>query len=168
MFVIEIMADYKKTLISLTIAILLTFFVFASIQAIMPSPSYSDYCDIQTPYPDRFNLSQQEYELRVQEFNQLQQDCQTEYDDAKKRFSLILFIVSSILSLIAIFVALYFMASKDKVTQIVMTGILLGGLISLFVGTIWGWQGINNYIRPLVLLAELILVIFLSYKLMKK
>ncbi|MFT4261196.1 MAG: hypothetical protein ACMXX9_02065 [Candidatus Woesearchaeota archaeon] len=160
------MVDYRKAVVSITIAILFTFFVFASIQAVKQSPNYSDYCDFIT-YPDRLELSQEEFEEQRQLFEQTQRECQQEYDDANKEYALFVFIIAGILSLIAIFIALK-LPEKDDVMAMIATGLLLGGLITLFVGTIRGWDGLHIYIRPLVLLAELVLVIYLAYKTMSK
>ena len=160
------MVDYRQAIVSITIAILFTFFVFASVQAVKQQPSYSDFCD---PYdfPSRTELSEEEFEEQRREFEQRQTECREAFDSAREDYALFVFIISGVISLIAIFVALK-LPSKDEVMTMISSGLLLGGLISLFVGTIWGWQGIHIYARPLVLLFELVLVIYLAYKALSK
>ncbi len=160
------MVDYRQGIVSITIAILFTFFVFASVQAVKPQPSYNDFCDVYD-FPQRQNLSEEEFEQQRQEFDERHRACQSAYDSARDEYRLFVFLVSAVISLLAIFVALK-LPSKDEVMTMISSGLLLGGLISLFVGTIWGWQGIHIYARPLVLLFELVLVIFLAYKALSK
>lgn len=159
------MVDYRKAVVSITIAILFTFFVFASIEAISQSPEYSDYCNYTLQYPDRAELVQEEFEEQRQEFEQKQRECQEEYELANEEYSFFVFLISGIISLIGIFIALK-LPEKDDVMAMIATGLLIGGLITLFVGTIRGWEGLHIYLRPLVLLAELVLVIYLAYKTM--
>lgn len=155
------MSDYKQLIISLTIALLFVFFVNATIEAINESPSYSDFCDY--TYPNKQDVSEQE----MLDFNQKMDECRKEFDLARENNALFVFFISSIFGLIAIFSGL-FIPKKDSFMRIVSLGLLIGGLLALFVGTIRGWEGISIYFRPLVLLLEIILVVFITYKFMKK
>jgi hypothetical protein len=159
------MVDFRKFIVAVTIAVLFTFFVFASIQAVKQQPDYSEYCDFTKPYPDRTLLGEEEFEQERIAFDEEQRECSNQYNLANKEYSLFVFIISGIISLIGIFIALK-LPEKDEIMNMISSGLLLGGLITLFVGTIWGWSGIGIYFRPLVLLLELVLVVYLAYKTM--
>ena len=154
------MVDYRKVIVSLTIALLFMFFVQASIQAVSSPPSYIEFCDLD--FPDKTSLSEEEFEEQRERYDEELERCTEEYNEADTKYSLFVFIISGVLGLIAIFVALK-IPSKQDVSSMVSSGLLLGGLITLFVGTIRGWGGIDIYLRPLVLLLELLLVIYLAY-----
>ena len=156
------MVDYRKVIVSLTIALLFVFFVQASIQAVSQPPNYSDFCDYNYSHPDRSQLSEEEFEQRQEQYRIEQEECSQEYSEADDVYALFVFLISGLLGLIAIFAALK-MPSKEDVSSMISSGLLLGGLITLFVGTIRGWGGIDVYLRPLVLLLELLLVIYLAY-----
>lgn len=152
--------DYRKAVLAIIIAILFTFFVQATVDAIATQPDYNDFCG-DLDRPDRINedISEAEWE----EYRQQEEACREELDNARESYNLVVFIVSAVAGVIAIIAALN-IPVNDNIGITISTGILLGGLLTLFVGTIRGWSGIDEVIRPLVLLAELLLVIYLAYK----
>lgn len=77
-----------------------------------------------------------------------------------------MFYVSALLALIVIFVALNLPVKKKKnnIHEWVGTGLLLGGAFVLLFGTIQGFSSLDRFVKPIVMLAELILVIYLAYK----
>ena len=44
---------------------------------------------------------------------------------------------------------------------------MLGGLVTLFFGTFRYYEYLGRYVKPIVILVELIIVIYLSYKKLK-
>ena len=90
--------------------------------------------------------------------------CQKEYEHANEKFNLYNFIFSAIFALIAMGVGLYLPAQKGSLNEWVGTGFMLGGLLTLFVGTFMVFGELHRYIKPIVIFAELVIVLWLAYK----
>ncbi len=159
------MADYRQGVIAVVIAVLVVFFVNASIDAFIQEPSRFDLCNLDFPDRDDFD-SVEEFEQAQQEYKENQEQCMGELQDARDEYNSIVFLVSIIAAAIAIVIGLY-LPIPNSASMTVTSGILLGGLFTLFVGTIRGWDAISEVLRPVVLLLELILVIFLTYRYIK-
>lgn len=182
-FLLLIMFNIKHLLVALVIAVLFTAFVQTSINAVYQSPEYDDYCDdrdYNIGPRDRSECSSYEVsdelknscegEVRF-EYNDSGcrvdaycEDCMVEYEDANEFYSLVAFIISSILGLLAIGIGLYIPLGKKEASEWIKSGLILGGLFTILFVTIQHFGDLGRYIRPLVLLAELCLVIYLSYK----
>ena len=54
--------------------------------------------------------------------------------------------------------------AKNELNEWVGGGFILGGLITMFIATSMYWQHIDKIARPIVILAELILVLWIAYK----
>lgn len=187
------MIDLRKILIIFIIAVLFSVFVFALIEAIHPSSEYSDFCknerfpkpisQVRDPECKEFigptEVQQEEcgstkgnidytYDENACPTKWSCNTCQFEYDEARKYHNFIVFIISSIFGLLAIAIGLYLPITKNPVNHWVSTGFMLGGLITLFIGTIRYFADMGRYIRPAVILIELIIVIYISYKKIKK
>ena len=158
------MNDYRKIIVVLLIAVLFTFFVQATIDAFKQSPNYADYCNIE--YPNRMDLSEEEWEEQRRQLDEEREECMQEYRNAQDDYNSLVFIISVIAAGIAIIAGLY-LPVNTSAGMTVTTGLLLGGLLTLFIGTIRGWSAISEITRPLILLAELALIIVLSYKFFK-
>src|SRR3989338_6517491 len=89
--------------------------------------------------------------------------CQREFDNANQKYNLYFFIFSSILAVVAIGIGLV-LPTHNSLNELIATGFILGGLITLFFGTFRYYQYLGRYVKPVVILAELLIVIFLSYK----
>lgn len=159
-------SDYRQVILALIIAVLIAFFVNATINAFSEGPAYNDYCTNEVQAPNRMELNSSEYDRAQEEYMQAQEECREEYDEARENHSLIVFIVSSISALILIPIGIL-LPAKRKADTTVSTGILIGGLLTLFIGTTRGWEGIMPEIRPLILLLEIGLVIYLTYRYLK-
>ncbi|MBU1198887.1 MAG: hypothetical protein KKF46_02995 [Nanoarchaeota archaeon] len=94
--------------------------------------------------------------------------CNAGLDEAREKYGLIVFIISSVMALIAIAVGLLLPVSKNNINEWIATGFLLGGLITLFVGTARFYADMTRILRPIVILIELAIVIYLAYKKLKK
>jgi hypothetical protein len=94
--------------------------------------------------------------------------CNVELEKAQEQYRLIVFIVSSAMALVAIGIGLILPVKKNPLNEWIGTGFLLGGLITLLIGTIRYYSDMTRVLRPIVLLIELGIVIFLAYKKLKK
>ncbi len=188
------MIDLRKILIIFIIAVLFSVFVHALIEAVHPSPEYEDFCEenfrfakpisqVEKKDCAEFTGPTENEETNCRENNggiQYTYDeygcpekwkcetCQYDYNEARTYHNFIVFIISSIFGLIAIILGLYIPISKNPVNHWVSTGFMLGGLITLFIGTIRYFADMGRYIRPAVILIELIIVIYIAYKKIKK
>lgn len=170
----------KRIGIVLTIAILFTIFVFAMTNAIYPNPDYNDYCDytLQKPFdretcddipemPNCRGMVEYTYDENGCPVEAKCNPCQQEYEDADERYRLVLFLVSSITGVIAILFGLY-CTRRGEFWNVVEAGFLVGGLISLFVGTGFYYEDMARFLKPAVILIELIIVLLVTKKVMKK
>ena len=167
------MFDVRKVVVVLLIAVLFSVFVFTTIKAIYPSPSWSDYCDDRfgpQPYRENecpsLNVSQDDRRA-CEEYIDYEYDsngcpteyfcnvCPLEYNEADNKHSQIVFYVTAVLSLIAIFVGLTLPeALNDKkakkrndVHEWVGSGLLLGGAIVLLIGTVMNFDSLDRFVK---------------------
>lgn len=164
------MIDFRKLLVALAIAVLFAIFVNTSIEAISPSPQYDKYCNETTtgkyPYayrePSAAPMTAEE-KAAVDAYDQKAKECQDAWQAAQEKHEFVVFLVSAVAGLIAIVAGLYISVSTP-VGMSIASGFILGGLFTLFVGTISGWGSIAATVRPFVMLVELAIVIFVAYK----
>ena len=184
------MIDLRRVAIIFVIAVLYAVLVNAIIDAVYLSPKYENFCkgryypDKSYPVPAGMNcqvLSQSEQDKANNCFNDKGTPdynydakgcetsfkgcnyCQRDWDAANEKYNLYVFIISSILALIAIGVGLSLPQHKS-LNEWIATGFMLGGLFTLFFGTFRYYQYLGRYIKPLVILTELLIIIYLSYK----
>lgn len=187
------MIDLRRVAIVFVIAVLYAIFVNAFIAAVYPSPKYEDFCRQrfypEKPYPAAGKIECPKYkEPTRQELNDCADNkgspdylydanscpieykgcnfCQKNFDAENQKYNLYFFIFSSILALIAIGVGLL-LPTKNSLNEWIATGFLLGGLITLFFGTFRYYEYLGRFVKPAVILAELLIVIYLSYKKLK-
>ncbi len=182
------MPDVRRIIIIFVIAVLFAILVNVSIEAFYPSPEYDAYCTPErAPKPVLYEEPRNCTELKVsQEFTDecIQEKGSVEYrydsrgcpkevycntchrdlDQANKAYNLVVFIVSSIAGLIALVVGLHLPQKKNVINEWVGSGFLLGGLLTIAVGTIRYFGDMGRYTRPIVIFIELALVIYLAYK----
>lgn len=188
--IVIIMADVRKILVIFLIGVLYAIFVQSLIEAIYPSPDYEDYCgrdSMPEPMALKMGVAPQNCTALLE---QIQCDkggnieythdsngcpistfcnyCNVGLEKAQEQQRLVVFIVSSVMALIAIGIGLALPVKKNPLNEWIGTGFLLGGLITLFIGTIRYYADMTRILRPLVLLIELFIVIFLAYKKLKK
>lgn len=144
--------DYRNILVAITIAALFTIFTQTTVDAFIQQPDYQDFCSIEP-----------RSELQPEVFR----ECNEQYQQARESQALIIFLGSSILGLAAVIITLL-LKTKHPVSLAISTGFLLGGLVSIFIGTIRGWESILEPIRPFVMLAEIALVIIVAYRKLQK
>ena len=185
------MIDLRRVAIIFVIAVLYAIFVNAFIAAFYPAPKYEDYCK-QRFYPEKaypvavdVRTCPKYSEPTQQELDKCSADkgypeyrydangcpveykgcnfCQRDFDNADQKYNFTYFIFSSILALVAIAIGLLLPAEKS-LNEWVATGFMLGGLVTLFFGTFRYYEYLGRYVKPAVILAELLIVIYLSYK----
>lgn len=90
--------------------------------------------------------------------------CNNGWMQANREYQYMIFLVCAGFALLAISLGLYLPVEKNKLHEWVATGFLLGGLITLFVGTVRGFEGLGRFVKPAVIALELALVIYIAYK----
>ena len=187
------MIDLRKILIIFIIAVLFTTLSFSISWMINPSPKYEDYCkyyDYNKPMAipvapnctkivepteaegkncvDSHGYVEYTYDASGCATKWNCNTCQYAFDQATKAHDYVLFLVNSIMGLIAIALGLYLPLAKNPLNQWISTGFMLGGLISLFTGTVIYFSELGRYVRPVVIFVELALVVYIAYKKIKK
>ena len=175
----------KKYAIILVIAVLFTLFSFSIVDVIVEKPQYDDFCNYNMPRAvmpvdkpancSDINISDVECKGQIQysydaygcatsyECN----TCNLEYDEASSDHRFIGFIVTSIIGLLAVVVGLY-AKSRKEVIEWIYSGIMIGGVMSILIGTMMYFSDMGRYVKPIVLLAEIILIILIAIKTAKK
>jgi hypothetical protein len=182
------MVDVRKILVIFLIGIIFAFFVNSLIEAFYPSPKYEDYCK-QSPYSEPVKMGvapdnctalpplqcndtnafvQYEYDGGYCPVRSYCNYCNVELQKDQEKYNMVVFIISSIMALIAIAVGMLLPTDTNNLNEWIGTGFLLGGLITLFIGTARYYNDMARILRPIVLFLELALVIFLAYKKLKK
>lgn len=182
------MPDIRRILVIFVIAVLFTILVNVSIEAFYPEPQYDDYCEPNYPRPlpykepprtcDEFGIPQNladscsaqdgELQYKYDEYSCVSDVycdfCNTKLQQDQQQYNLVVFIVSAIAGLAALILGFYLPQAKNVINEWVGSGFLLGGMLSIFVGTVRYFGDMGRYTRPVVILIELIIVIFLAYK----
>lgn len=181
--------DIRRVLIVFIIAILFTFLVFQSIFAVNLRPEYNDFCDNRLQKPigtecETINVSTIAQQNCSEQDGRIAYDydssgcpesyycetCSNEYDEARERYNMNVFLISAVIGLIAIVLALY-LPTREELNEWIATGFMLGGLLTIFFGTfayIWDIGELGRFIRPLVFLLEIVIIIFVAYKKLKE
>ena len=176
----------KKYGIIIIIAILFATFAFSIVDVVMEEPDYEDYCFIEAKpivrdsgikCPD-FEVPEDSEVAECQakdgriEYSHDKDGCVEsyecnlcfgEYENAQKDHRLVGFIVTGILGVIAIIVGLY-VKSKSEIVEGIYSGFLIGGIISITIGTMSYFPHMGRFIRPVVLLVEIILIVLIALK----
>ncbi len=67
------------------------------------------------------------------------------------------------MGIVAILFGLY-MKTDQEVVEWVYSGILIGGIISVFIGTMMYFGDMNRFAKPIVLFFEIALVVWIAVK----
>ena len=184
------MIDLRKIVIIFVIAALYAIFVNALIGAVYPETRYEDFCkekiyrELKWPVAERVECPKYK-EPTSQELDKCSEEkgfpdyardangctiefkgcnyCQKDFDKANEKHSFIFFIISSVLAVVAIVIGLILPEHKS-LNQWIATGFMLGGLVTLFFGTFTYYQYLGRYVKPIVILIELMIVVYISYK----
>lgn len=171
-------SSIKVVILSVAIALISVFFFTYAIQSVYPSPEYEDYCNKES-YKLEINSSAEcediggqwsAYEgdiegniaLRMAVYPKGYCDrdftCRGEYDDMKDTYERNVFFVNLIIG-ISVFVVGFFLA-----IEAVSSGLMGGGVIMLFYGTIRYWGNLSDVWRTVMLGISLVILIWLGYR----
>jgi hypothetical protein len=168
----------KEIIIAITIAIIFALFIGYGIEVFDPNADQDTFCpenlyDIDNEEEclnskgtwgtnsNKPRVPVKEYEAVEEEFCSPAKECYDAYDLARTKHDKIVFIVSIIVGLIAIFAGV--LLKKDPVS----TGILSGGILLIIYGTIRYWQHANDILKFILLGIVLAVLIWISYKKLK-
>lgn len=176
----------KKIGIIITLAVLLTVFLFSVTSAIYPKPKYESYCkefpapmpvytkpeDCEKEYknitmPTCSRAIKYTYDSRGCPKTAECDDCYVGFEKANKKYDLILFLVLSISGAIAVLSGL-FNKKEDSFWTIINAGAVVGGLASIYIGTIVYYTDMARFLRPLVLFVEILVTVLVTRKAVKK
>ena len=177
----------KKIGLIIIIAILFSFLNFSIIDMIFPSPEYDEYCYAQKEfYPgpeckDELPTADEikECEANGGEFRQNYEratQCpeykctpciKKDYEAIRENHQLRTFLLASLFGVIAIILGMYIMSPND-VMKNVWTGILIAGIITIFIGTAQYFRYLGRFLKPIVLIAEIALIIWVAIKTSQK
>ncbi len=90
--------------------------------------------------------------------------CKEGYSDALRNYEFLNFILYTIFATIGIAIGVFLPSKKNPLHEWVGTGFMVGGFICLFIGTIRYFEEMNKMIRPVVILIEMVIIIYISYK----
>jgi hypothetical protein len=180
--------DIRKYGVAIAIAILTAILIYSTADAIAPQVDYNRcYDNLKPTYgPDMVKQQQTncvnvEPDLTAQEACNAQgysyeavygaNGCLTEYtcnscykeqEDAREKRNQVFFYVALAMGLLAI--VLGFLLPLGSVHEWVGLGFIIGGVIGLFIGTVAYWSDLTRWLRPIVILIELIVVLFIVYR----
>ena len=175
------MKDFRKYVVVLVIAILFTVFTFSTINAFYESPEYNDYCkDKPRPFKTAGNCSHleaTEEQIESCEGNLGQkfddqgcvteyycETCHVDYDKARDIYNRNAFVIASIAGVIAVMLGLYLPKKKNPINEWIGTSFMIGGLFVIFMATMMYFQSLHKFVKPLVMLVEMSLIVWLTYK----
>lgn len=149
------MEAIKKYLIILTIAILYTIFVQTFAEAFTEDTDLDCY-EVRSPKLET-----------TEEDTAAMNECYEDERELRGAQNRIVFIVSNIVGLLTIFAALFISYRSDLVNW-ASTGFILGSLLSIFIGTMRYFSDLDKIARPIVIFLEIVLVLFVAYRYMRK
>ena len=175
----------KNVGIVATIAILLAVFILSLTNAIYPNPEYDQFCNSTGPSPvGKFVERQEEckavelpadcrgqidykYDSKGCPTEAICNNCYKEFDNTRKTYELVLFVVASITGLIATLFGVFY-KKKDEFWTLIKAGLIIGGLLSVFIGTGIYYHDMGRFLRPIVIFLELCIVVLVTYTIIKK
>jgi len=183
--------DVKKYGVIIIIAVLLSLFAFSIVDLIEESPDYSDYCGSEIfprkiatdtincadfTEPSDFEVNdcsnnkgeiQYKYDGKGCPTSYECNTCRIGYEEASRQHRLLGFIVTSALGILSILVGLY-SKSKEEVVEWIFSGILIGGVLSVIVGTMSYFGDMGRFVKPIILIVEFGLIVLIAIKTSKK
>ena len=176
----------QKIALTLSIAIVLNLLFNYAIFAVYSSPNYDDFCGKETrqnydnkdsceaiggewvaynrgPYPRPIGVAPDGKELiQPTEYCDTTKSCREQYREDSSFYNRNVFIMLVSLGTVSFIAGFFFVA-----VPAVSSGLLLGGLFSLFIGNIRYWSDMSEYLRLIVLVVVLASLIWLGYQKLK-
>lgn len=109
--------------------------------------------------------------------------CRAEYEKAMEGHNKVVFMISAIFGLAAMMFGLFYKKKETFFGKIksklfgkgtetfwdwTKSGFLVGGIITLFIGTMRYWDDMSRFLRPVTMLVELIIILLITYRILKK
>lgn len=188
-----ISSNIKKYAMFLAVAIIYAVFAFSLINAIFEEPEWNEYCsefrqpklappelpeECETiPFPGEAQQNacaeqKGQLELKYGTDNCPQEyyceTCQEEYNQAREKHSFKVFFLASLFAIVAIILGITTPLMKGEFANIISPGFIVGGLITLFIGTAIYFGDMGRILRPIVMFIELVIVLYLIYWSVKK
>ncbi len=88
--------------------------------------------------------------------------CNAQLQAKQEHKSSFIFYTMVVLGLI--FVVVGFLLPQGAINEWVGAGFILGGILSLFVGTVAHWSNLARIARPIVIALELVIVLYIVYR----
>jgi len=174
--------DIKKLAMTILIAVLIPLFIVLFIDALYSEPKYEDFCTFDEYYSKPMPPINEgvicDYNYGT-EYNQCLADrgsprfdyetdgcqiyrecdyCSRDYEDQREVYNRNVFFIFAILSLAIIVAGIYLK------TDYIGAGLMFGGLITLFYSTIRYISSMSKMLRALVILIDLLVIVWISYK----
>jgi hypothetical protein len=167
----------KKTLITIAIALIFTLFIGYGIEVFDKAPNREEFCP-----ENLYEIDNEEECLKLggyfgsnvmdspraispefeKEFCQPSKECYDNYNLARTGHDKVVFIISTIIGLIAIIIGIILK------TEVVNTGLIGGGIVLTLYGTIRYWEHASNILKFILLGLVLAVLIWISYKKLNK
>ena len=172
--------EWKAKFLAIAIAIVFTAFIFYGVNTVHPSPEWDDYCGDVYVAPNQINTSEQcvsaggqwntdRYPKPVVPregtmepgWCDFYQECQDAYDGAHDKYRQVVFFVTLIAGLAALIGSLAIGAGS------VSAGIMGGGILTMFLGIMFYWERLGDYVRVIMLGIVLVILVWVGYKKLK-
>ncbi|MFY9458106.1 MAG: hypothetical protein WAP23_04280 [Candidatus Spechtbacterales bacterium] len=184
---------FQKIALTLGIIIVLNLLFNYAIYAFYTSPKYDDFCTAETrkyydseksceaiggewvayeqgpygpygpyPRPVKAIAGTGEEITEPTEYCNASATCRKEYDEVHNLYNRNVFIVLVSLGAVSL-IAGFFFVSVSAVSY----GLLFGGLLSILIGNVRYWSGMNEYLRLVVLAVVLLSLIWIGYRKLK-
>lgn len=175
------MVDWRQIAVAVAVAVLFALFVGLLIDLVYESPQYADYCKEEfgprpVPIASKETLCDYEYGEEYQKcvderglprftYNASGcpvydrcDTCYIQFDNATKVYNRNVFLVASVIGLVAIF------AGTMWKIEFLGTGLMFGGILLLFYGTVRFFPAADKLLRVIIIFLELLIVIWIGYK----
>jgi hypothetical protein len=181
--------DIRKYGIVIAVAILTAIFIYAVADALAPQAEWKD-CGgyykgaYPEPRPAGFNCTpvptdraaeqacvdqKNTYQPTYDEYGCVESyecsTCQRDNEALQQRHRMVVFYTAIILGLVSIIGG--FMLPLGSIHEWVGLGFIVGGVMSLFIGTAQYWGDLARLVRPIVIGIELVVLLFIVYKRMR-
>jgi len=168
---------WKSVILAVAIALVFTFFIIILIQSVYPQPKYENYCN-NKPYFISNNYTPENCEFnngtwidygkpRIEPndtetgYCEIRDPCQLDYENKRDIYNRNVFFTAILISLITIMIGVALSLPS------VSSGLMGGGVLVLFYGTIRYWGELSNLLRAIILGLVLVILIELAYKKVK-
>jgi hypothetical protein len=175
----------KAFALAVGILIVLNLFFNIGVRTFYPAPEFDDFCseDLQQRYEDResceevggkwmeqgFTAGHMSRPIAVPldkefvEYCDPYNDCKEEHNTARELYERNVFLILIIAGFLALGIGLHMSA-----VAAVSSGLIWGGVLSLLIGTMRYWSGMQDYLRFIILGIVLVVLVWLGYRKMKR